>query len=217
MRVISGKRQKVILWLVGLVVALPTTGWIGIISLDRVESERAFCISCHLPNGKPLHKAKYDLGQSLLSMDGTAVHFRAKHTPEISCADCHRGTGFAGRAGVIWGSLVNTGRYLFSDYEEPTKLSAPIQDATCLGCHPSDLPQLVRHKFHGIKAHRYPIPVACTDCHLGHGEEDSSAGFLSLESKTIMTVCGQCHDVTPPTAPIQAIVETYRTRRNPTN
>jgi len=203
-------------WWVGALTVIIAigAGTLGVAGIDHVESRRAFCVSCHLPDGTPLHEFKGQLGEIFPPVDGTAVHFQS--SKDFSCAECHKGSGLKERAKVLGGSFKNTLRYFFGHFEEPEKLNFSISNATCTNCHTPNLSTIQIEKFHGIKAHRYPFPVECTACHLAHGKQPSREAFLVRESAVTMKVCGACHDVNPPTKPVAKVVKSYHdTRKSP--
>ena len=193
----AGRAALVLAALLGAAVAGPA-GWIA---SDRLERDNDFCVSCHLPDGEPLHAAKRkDLehwppatlaakhGMEGVREDGAIRPFR--------CIDCHGGTGAAGRVRVKVLSAKDAFWYAVGRFEEPSSMRWPLQDADCRRCHAhfdeKERAPGADPAFHELAVHNAKLGVACVDCHLVHDEGGlSDHDFLHPEH--VRARCAACH------------------------
>jgi hypothetical protein len=170
---------------------------------DRLEANDAFCTSCHLPSGKPLHTAKRaDFGArpaaTLVAAHGAAG--RPAHAGAFRCVDCHAGTGLAGRARVKVLTLRDGALYLLGRFEEPRSMDWPLEDADCRKCHAefsgaasaSEEGDAARPSFHGLAVHNRELGVRCVTCHVAH-EPGGLADHHFLHPEAVRATCVRCH------------------------
>jgi predicted CXXCH cytochrome family protein len=76
------------IWLGAALLALGSApvGWAVI---DRLESDNAFCVSCHLEPGRPLHEQKASQFETSPAQNLAAAHRVARE--EFTCIECHGG------------------------------------------------------------------------------------------------------------------------------
>lgn len=67
----------------------------------KITKRDGFCVSCHLPSGKPLHQKKMEMMTSRESLSLAGVHFQNKKSP-LGCPECHHGTNLTERIEVFW-------------------------------------------------------------------------------------------------------------------
>jgi nitrate/TMAO reductase-like tetraheme cytochrome c subunit len=203
------KRGKILIFAcLGAAVA-GLLGTAGLLGVERLESRREFCNGCHLPGGRPLHEAKMRVALTTPPADETAVHFQRAPSGAFTCATCHRGEGLVGRGEVLWDSFRNSVFYLGGGFEEPKRMARPIRDRACTACHAGDGFQHDDEKFHGIRAHTYPLPVRCTECHVAHADEVEKARHVRKVLARLQSTCGKCHNVAPPTPDMVAVLQNF--------
>ncbi|MDH5752413.1 MAG: hypothetical protein OEZ59_08360 [Deltaproteobacteria bacterium] len=179
----------------------------GLLLVERLESSNDFCNSCHLPTGRPLHEAKMSLAVSSFPTDLTGLHFQRSRAGFL-CADCHRGSGLAGRAMVLMASFRNALAYLGGGFSEPEALLHPISNATCRGCHQVDTQAPDPGRFHRIQAHLRLDVVLCTECHAAHAP-DKGAGSAQAVQAGARAACERCHLGRPLPEAMQALLRGY--------
>ena len=167
---------------------------------DRLEQNDAFCTSCHLPSGAPLHED--NAGDFVarpavsLAVAHAAAGNDARRDGAFRCIDCHGGTGFAGRARVKALSLRDAAIYLTGDFAEPEGMNWPLRDADCRKCHarfaggPAE--SWEAPKFHALSVHNRELGVSCVTCHLAH-ERGGLADRNFLHPEPVRSACVRCH------------------------
>lgn len=198
-----------------LAVALVGLGGVALHGLARLEAQPGFCNSCHLPDASPLHRGKLRQARQVPPVDETGAHFQQARVTPFSCATCHAGRGFAGRGAVLWDSFRNTVVYFTGDFREPERIARPIPDATCTACHAAEGFRRDGERFHGIRAHKLPLPVACTACHVAHADGAERVQHLQRVLARLQSTCGNCHDVRPPTPDMLLVLQNVARRRVP--
>jgi nitrate/TMAO reductase-like tetraheme cytochrome c subunit len=175
---------------------LAPTGWLV---TDRLEQDDAFCTSCHLPSGRPLHEAKHaDFhGREPVSLAWAhADAGNARRADEaFRCIDCHGGVGPLGRTRVKLLSAKDAFWYAVGRFEEPDTMHWPLLDADCTRCHasfdavaPGGSPPL----FHELAEHNAALGVACVECHLAH-EAGGLVDHHFLHAAHVRAQCARCH------------------------
>src|SRR4029453_11208843 len=80
-----------------LALLLAPLGWVA---TDRLERDDAFCVSCHLPDSTPLHRAKGEDLEARPAATLAAAHavagVRGRADPGFRCIDFHGGRGRCG-------------------------------------------------------------------------------------------------------------------------
>jgi hypothetical protein len=171
-------------------------GWWG---SDRIEENDAFCSSCHLPSGAPLHEenaADFAARPAVsLAVAHAVAGNEARADGAFRCIDCHGGTGFLGRARVKALSVRDAAIYLLGEFEEPHGMAWPLRDDDCRKCHaefaasPVDVDP---PRFHALSVHNRELGVSCVTCHLAHERGGmSSRNFLHPEP--VRAACVRCH------------------------
>lgn len=181
---------------VGVLLAAPT-GWLV---TDRLEADNAFCISCHLDAGVPLHRDNHADFEALPAVSLAVAHARAGNAEHedgaFRCIDCHGGTGFGGRAAVKLLSAKDAFWYLTGRFEEPDGMHWPLRDEDCARCHatfderaPEDWGDPA---FHELALHNRELGVDCVSCHLSH-ERGGLADHFFVHPTDVRTQCARCH------------------------
>lgn len=184
-------------------VAVP---WGGIAVVDTLESRRAFCNACHLPDGSPLHARQARLAREHATLDLTGVHFAVRGEANFTCATCHRGVGWGGRGRVLGEAFANTLRYALGSYREPERLAFPIVNATCTACHAEVWREEDAVRFHGIRAHLDQASIRCTACHPAHAAAAEPAVHARRVAAVARAVCTRCHKGSPPADHVLALL-----------
>ena len=164
----------------------PPLGWWG---TDRLESDNAFCVSCHLTPGVPLHEQKAERFERQPAEDLAAAHASAE--PGFLCADCHRGTSFIGRLRVKAVAARDTVQYLLGRFEEPARMRHPLWDQDCARCHRSFRADS-RDDFHGLETHNVRLGYGCVECHQAH-TTGAPSELHFLNGEMVLPICRNCH------------------------
>jgi nitrate/TMAO reductase-like tetraheme cytochrome c subunit len=181
--------------LVGLVAG--TAGWWV---SDRLESDDAFCASCHLPDGEPLHRQKSSDQRDRPPLTLAAAHAAAGNPAHpngaFRCIDCHGGTGWHGRARVKLLSARDAFWYVTGRFQEPEAMRWPLWDSDCSKCHAS-FEEEGRASgdpdFHELAVHNQELGVSCVTCHPAHPR----GGLVEhefLHPKRVRAQCARCHE-----------------------
>jgi nitrate/TMAO reductase-like tetraheme cytochrome c subunit len=171
---------------------------------DRLESNNAFCTSCHLDAGTPLHREiarDFELWpvSTLASKHGkAAVEGRAESA--FRCVDCHGGTGLAGRARVKVLAAKDAFWYVLGRFDEPKHMSVPLPDEDCSKCHAghpaaSAEPGAVE-PFHALAVHNTNLGISCVACHEAHVSGGRAEAYF-LRAERVMAECARCHPGLP--------------------
>lgn len=203
---------------VGLLAALACIAAIGAVAaaglatVNHLEARDRFCIACHLPDGTPLHRRKLDLALQRPGLDLAGVHLQRARVDQgpFTCADCHRGVGWRGRAAVLWDAAGDTLRYYTGAYHEPEHLTRPIANQACTGCHRDVTHAGNPHRFHGLDAHRAQTMIRCTACHPAHARWTQPVREAQYVRQTARIVCGRCHKGNPPSPVVQHVLQAYQ-------
>jgi len=190
-------RRAVLIAAIAAAFAAPL-GWWG---TDRLEENDAFCTSCHLASGEPLHAenaADFSARSALsLAVAHAVAGNETRADGAFRCIDCHGGTGFAGRARVKALSLRDALVYLTGRFDEPDGMSWPLRDADCRDCHArfastgaGELGEAP--KFHALSVHNQELGVGCVDCHLAH-ERGGLEARNFLHPGPVRGQCARCH------------------------
>ena len=190
-------------------------GWVGVLAIasavaapagwfvtDHLEQDNAFCTSCHLDSGVPLHLENAEDFAARPAVSLAVIHATAGNDVhadgEFRCIDCHGGTGFVGRARVKLLSAKDAFWYVAGRFDEPDGMHWPLQDADCRKCHGSFEERSPGEeawgdpKFHELSVHNQELGVSCVSCHLSH-ERDVLTDFHMLEPVTVRRQCAGCH------------------------
>jgi len=191
-------RRPVLTAAIAAAVAAPLAWW----GTDRLEQHDAFCTSCHLAGGEPLHAenaADFRARPALsLAVAHAAAGNDARADGAFRCIDCHGGTGLAGRARVKALSLRDALTYLTGRFGEPRGMSWPLRDADCRSCHASLASAAgsaelgAAPRFHALPVHNRELGVACVDCHLAH-ERGGVEARNFLHPEPVRAECARCH------------------------
>jgi formate-dependent nitrite reductase cytochrome c552 subunit len=180
-----------------LALLLAPLGWVA---TDRLERDDAFCVSCHLPDGTPLHRAKGEDLEARPAATLAAAHavagVRGRADPSFRCIDCHGGRGLVGRARVKLLSARDAFWYVLGRFEEPERMRWPLWDRDCSTCHGRFEERVpapgVDPAFHELAVHNTELGVACVACHGAHG-----AGGLAdhdfIRPEAVRARCADCH------------------------
>jgi hypothetical protein len=183
----------------GLVAA--PAGWL---LTDRLESDNAFCIACHLSDDVPLHQGNYDDFhadfRAAPPVSLAAAHGAAGNPDHpdggFRCIDCHGGTGLVGKARVKLLSARDALVYVTGPVEEPEGMAWPLLDADCRRCHDAFdervPPAGTDPLFHELAVHNAELGVACVSCHLSH-ERGALARHDFLHPAAVRRECAGCH------------------------
>jgi hypothetical protein len=174
-------------------------GWWG---SDRLEEDDAFCTSCHLASGTPLHAenaADFASRPAVsLAVAHAAAGNEARADGAFRCIDCHGGTGPIGRARVKALSLRDAWLYLSGRFEEPHGMAWPLRDDDCRKCHAelasaaSAAESWEAPAFHELPVHNRELGVSCVTCHLAH-EHGGLADRNFLHPQRVRATCARCH------------------------
>jgi hypothetical protein len=169
---------------------------------DQLEQNDAFCTSCHLPSGEPLHADKAADFSSRPAVSLAVAHAvagnRAHPDGAFRCIDCHGGTDLAGRARVKALSLRDAAIYLTGRFEEPRGMDWPLRDEDCRRCHASFRSSSEAAesggtpRFHALPVHNRKLGVTCVTCHLAH-ERGGLAELNFLHPAPVRAECVRCH------------------------
>lgn len=188
-------------WLWFLAIALVAGAPAGWFVTDHLESDNAFCTSCHLDAETALHRDNAKDFASRPAVSLAVAHAVAgndgRDDGAFRCIDCHGGTGFVGRARVKLLSAKDAFWYLTGRFEEPEGMHWPLQDADCRGCHARFDERVVEAgggdpKFHELAVHNQKLGVSCVTCHLSH-EREVLRDFHMLQPAVVRAQCAQCH------------------------
>jgi len=172
-------------------VALPL-GW-GI--TDHLEQDDAFCTSCHLQDGRPLHAARLEDFRARPAASLAAAHAAAgnklRQDGRFRCIDCHGGSGLLGRARVKLLSARDAFWYVTGRFEEPDAMNWPLWDRDCARCHPS-FPEADEEDFHALAVHQVELGIPCVACHRAHVPGGLADRFF-LHPREVRVQCARCH------------------------
>jgi hypothetical protein len=174
-------------------------GWWG---TDRLEENDAFCSSCHLASGTPLHAdnaADFRARPAAsLAVAHAAAGNRTRADGAFRCIDCHGGTGLAGRARVKLLSLRDGLIYATGRFDEPHGMAWPLRDQDCRRCH-ADFESASSASesggtpaFHALPVHNRELGVTCVTCHLAH-ERGGLPDRNFLHPQAVRPQCVRCH------------------------
>jgi hypothetical protein len=191
-------RRALLLASLAAVVAAPLAWW----GTDRLEADDAFCASCHLASGTPLHAdnaADFAARPAVsLAVAHAVAGNRDRADGAFRCIDCHAGTGFAGRARVKLLSLRDGLVYLTGRFGEPRGMRWPLRDADCRKCHgefasASEASESwATPDFHALAVHNRKLGVACVASHLAH-ERGGLTDRNFLHPEPVRAQCARCH------------------------
>jgi predicted CXXCH cytochrome family protein len=176
------------IWLGAALLALGSApvGWAVI---DRLESDNAFCVSCHLEPGRPLHEQKASQFETSPAQNLAAAHRVARE--EFTCIECHGGTGVVGRLRIKVVSARDALRYVLGRFEEPQTMRHPLWDEDCARCHRTYRAER-DDAFHALAVHNVDLPHACVECHETH-PTGAPAELNFLARETVLPICRNCH------------------------
>jgi hypothetical protein len=179
-------------------IAAPLGWWVT----DRLEQNDAFCTSCHLPSGTPLHAdnaADFAARPAVsLAVAHAVAGNEARSDGAFRCIDCHGGAGFLGRARVKVLSARDGLLYLAGRFHEPRGMAWPLLDEDCRKCHPSFASASAATEswetpaFHALSVHNRELGVSCVTCHLAH-ERGGLADRDFLHPEPVRAACARCH------------------------
>jgi len=193
-----------------LLVAGLMAGPVGWFVTDHLESDNAFCISCHLDASTPLHrdnKADFDARPPVsLAVAHAAAGNDAHEDGAFRCIDCHGGTGLVGRARVKLLSAKDAFWYVTGRFEEPDGMHWPLRDEDCGSCHASfeereadwveDADGMggggANPAFHELAVHNRELSASCVSCHLSHERGGLESHFF-VHPANVRTQCARCH------------------------
>lgn len=177
------------LWIALLAgVAGAPAGWL--IS-DHLESQNAFCVSCHLTAATPLHEKKMHDFETLPATSLVAAHRAAK--AEFRCVDCHAGASFPNKLRVKAVAARDALLYVLGRFDEPTSMKHPLWNEDCAKCHATYEPER-DDAFHAIDVHNLPdFEYQCVQCHSAH-PTGRKASLQYLETEPLVAVCRNCHE-----------------------
>jgi len=172
-------------WLAVPLFSLAALGLLSVPVALKVEEQDAFCALCHTePESTYVQR-----GQA--SPVDLASHHSDKDVP---CILCHSGPGFIGRLNALPTAAWDAARFVAGTYHQPTRLSAPLSDGTCIQCHADALEERgFENHFHSelVVADKEQISVGCAACHSGHVISSDSEPFLTRS--TVEVHCNACH------------------------
>lgn len=157
-----------------------------------MESNDAFCASCHLEPETTYYEHSLEQGRPPTL---AALHAGAG----TRCIDCHSGRWIPGRMGAQWIGLQNLIVYHSSEITQPAQTTQPVGDAGCTKCHENL--NWVRERpghYHSPVLRRQwqargGPPDSCAACHAPHEVANSpQEGFLDEEG--VEEQCEACHD-----------------------
>lgn len=167
---------------------------------DRLESNNAFCTSCHLDASTPLHRDiardfEHPTASTLASRHAKAV-VEGRDDATFRCVDCHGGTGFIGRARVKLLAAKDAFWYVAGRFEEPQHMSVLLRDDDCSKCHAVHPAASGREDgaepFHALAVHNTNLGVVCVSCHEAH-VVGGRAGAYFLRGERVRSECARCH------------------------
>jgi hypothetical protein len=167
---------------------------------DRLERDDAFCTSCHLAEGRPLHEAKLADFRARPAATLVAAHGAtgndAHDDRRFRCIDCHGGVGALGRTRVKLLSMRDALWYAAGRFEEPERMTWPLRDEDCSQCHAAFDERVPADgenpRFHQLPVHNRELGVACVECHLAHPDAGLADHFF-LHARTVRGQCASCH------------------------
>jgi hypothetical protein len=160
----------------------------------RLESNDAFCASCHVEPETTYYQASLKP-----QIANTLAAFHAGEN--TLCIDCHSRKWIPGRLWAQWGGLQNLLSYLSGSYRDPSETTRPVGDSGCSKCH-SDLTWVSERPGHyHSPGMRWRWRSAggpantCEACHPSH-EPVGSLAERFMEIDLIEAKCDACHDAT---------------------
>lgn len=174
-----------------LAAGLAASGW----TLNHTIHQEGFCVSCHLPDGGPLHGPKMAgmVAEPPVTLAGVHYHMAEDR---LHCPDCHHGTDWRERLEIMGHAAHNTFRYFFTDYREPDQMLVPIPDQFCNRCHADVKDEAPFQSFHWSWGHGemkvVDRVITCTECHVNHSlRPDGQTSFMAKEPT--LELCRVCH------------------------
>lgn len=164
---------------------------LGWLATDALESHDAFCTSCHLSEGSPLHAQKRRDFNTVPAVNLASEHFA--HDAEFRCITCHRGASLPNRARVKLLAARDALVYVFGRFDEPTSMAHPLWREDCVQCHAKYEPKR-DDAFHAIAVHNLPnFALNCVQCHEAH-PTGRSAELAFLAREPLVAQCRNCHE-----------------------
>ena len=186
------RRGGVILGLLGLLLAaVAGGGW----TLNRAIHAEGFCVSCHLPDGSPLHGPKMATMVAEPPVTLAGLHFHQERG-RLRCPDCHHGADWRERLEIMSHAAANTFQYFFGDYREPTAMRVPIPDRFCNRCHADVADKAPFQSFHWSWGHGemkvVDRVITCVECHTNHTRRPREGTSFMARDPTL-ELCRVCH------------------------
>ena len=172
------------------------SGTTAVAYVSHLEQDNRFCIACHRPDGKRLHRELFDRYESKPPVNLSAAHAAAEKT--VKCIDCHGGVGVERRSRVLLIAAWDTLKYLTDNFKESERMVLPLGDRECVQCHadynagslPAEGGQPGGRDFHKHPDHR-TLPMTCVECHTSHVTGDPRIQFLN--NQVVLPHCQRCH------------------------
>ncbi len=160
----------------------------------RLESNDAFCASCHVEPETAYYLASLDPEQALTLAASHAGN-------ETRCIDCHSRKWLPGRLWAQFGGLQNWVAFVSGRYHDPSVTTRPVGDSGCSKCH-SDLTWVSERPGHyhspwlrqRWQAEGGPTNT-CEVCHPSH-ESVALADTQFMDDELIEEQCESCHEAT---------------------
>jgi nitrate/TMAO reductase-like tetraheme cytochrome c subunit len=186
-----------LIWLLPLALVVGVAGW-GV--SDQLERRNDFCVSCHLPDGTPLHAETRENFDRVMPLNLAGVHGRGwveeRDDSAFRCIDCHAGSGAAERTKIKLLAARDAVRYALGSFTEPDGMPFELSRETCLGCHPTfrhaAAPGWTVQAYHGHPDHDGEASPRCVSCHAVH-EEDGDAFAYFMARPRVAARCRECH------------------------
>ncbi|VAX23560.1 hypothetical protein MNBD_NITROSPINAE02-1842 [hydrothermal vent metagenome] len=175
------------MWLAVVIAIMAPAGWEA---KEWVKHQDGFCVSCHSPEGKPFHKVKHDRMTATMPVTLAGAHYSLERG-RLSCPDCHRGVGMAGRAHEALLEIKNSLVYLAGSFKEPEKITLHISNQICEPCHTDLKAKGINPEYHFFASHDGIKDPLCVECHPQHALKTAGGEFLNKE--VVVKVCEQCH------------------------
>ena len=176
------------LWVLPALVLGAPISWVV---SDEIEQRNAFCVSCHLSEGEPLHELKGADFRATPPLNLAAAHRAAE--ADFRCIQCHGGASFVNKLRVKSVAARDAALYLIGQFEEPTDMKHPLWDEDCAQCHETYDPQ-APEDFHALADHNVPaFEYRCVDCHRAH-PTDGLPQFGFLDREHVLAICRNCHE-----------------------
>jgi hypothetical protein len=171
--------------------ALLSCAPLGWLATDALESQNAFCTSCHLEAQTPLHAAKRREFESDPALNLASAHFAHDH--EFRCITCHRGASFPNRVRVKVLAARDAVVYLLRRFDEPREMAHPLWREDCVQCHAKYRPER-KDAFHAVEVHNLRnFALNCVQCHEAH-PTGRAPEFAFLAREPLVARCRNCHE-----------------------